>query len=225
MLYSEVYYAGKIYNKLKTLSKDGINNGFDDKKGFYLVKEHDHLGYRYEIISLLGNGSFGHVYKCLDYKTNDLVAIKILRNKEKFHKQGQVEIDIIKTLNVTSQRESQYVVEMKDHFIFRNHICISFEILSIDLFELIKNSGFSGFALPLVKAFAKQLLIVLDYMKRLNIIHCDLKPENILLRNPKKSAIKVIDFGTGCFDNSAYYTYIQSRYYRAPEIMIGKLLT
>ena len=58
-------------------------------------------------------------------------------------------------------------------------------------------------------------------MKRLNIIHCDLKPENILLKNKNKSAIKVIDFGTGCFAHSTYYTYIQSRYYRAPEIILG----
>ncbi len=63
--------------------------------------------------------------------------------------------------------------------------------------------------------------MALDYIKRLNIIHCDLKPENILLVDPKKSAIKVIDFGTGCLESSTYYTYIQSRYYRAPEIMLG----
>jgi dual specificity tyrosine-phosphorylation-regulated kinase 2/3/4 len=58
-------------------------------------------------------------------------------------------------------------------------------------------------------------------MKKLEIIHCDLKPENILLKNKAKSAIKVIDFGTGCFETSTYYTYIQSRYYRAPEIILG----
>ena len=58
-------------------------------------------------------------------------------------------------------------------------------------------------------------------MKRLGIIHCDLKPENILLKNHAKSAIKVIDFGTGCFENKTFYTYIQSRYYRAPEIILG----
>ena len=58
-------------------------------------------------------------------------------------------------------------------------------------------------------------------MKSVGVIHCDLKPENILLKNSKKSAIKVIDFGTGCFENSTYYTYIQSRYYRAPEIILG----
>jgi serine/threonine protein kinase len=53
------------------------------------------------------------------------------------------------------------------------------------------------------------------------IIHCDLKPENILLRNSKKSAIKVIDFGSACFANQKTYTYIQSRFYRAPEILLN----
>ena len=54
-----------------------------------------------------------------------------------------------------------------------------------------------------------------------NIIHCDLKPENILLRKANKSGIKVIDFGSSCFEDKKVYTYIQSRFYRAPEIMLG----
>lgn len=53
------------------------------------------------------------------------------------------------------------------------------------------------------------------------IIHCDLKPENILLRNCKSSGLKVIDFGSACFANQKTYTYIQSRFYRAPEILLG----
>lgn len=54
-----------------------------------------------------------------------------------------------------------------------------------------------------------------------NVIHCDLKPENILLIQRNKTGLKLIDFGSSCFDNKAYYTYIQSRYYRAPEILLG----
>jgi dual specificity tyrosine-phosphorylation-regulated kinase 2/3/4 len=106
LLYREVYNAAKIYTKLKALCKDAFNNGFDDKKGLYLVNEHDHLANRYEIISLLGNGSFGHVYNCLDYKANELVAIKILINKEKFRKHGQIKIYIIKMLSVTSREKA-----------------------------------------------------------------------------------------------------------------------
>jgi len=53
------------------------------------------------------------------------------------------------------------------------------------------------------------------------VIHCDLKPENILLKQPNKSGIKVIDFGSSCFQDERIYTYIQSRFYRAPEIILG----
>lgn len=53
------------------------------------------------------------------------------------------------------------------------------------------------------------------------IIHCDLKPENILLAQPNRSAIKVIDFGSSCFQDKRMYTYIQSRFYRAPEVILG----
>jgi dual specificity tyrosine-phosphorylation-regulated kinase 2/3/4 len=52
-------------------------------------------------------------------------------------------------------------------------------------------------------------------------VHCDLKPENILLRKINKSGIKIIDFGSGCFEDQKIYTYIQSRFYRAPEIVLG----
>lgn len=58
-------------------------------------------------------------------------------------------------------------------------------------------------------------------MNENNIVHCDLKPENILLRKINKSGIKIIDFGSGCFENEKIYTYIQSRFYRAPEIVLG----
>jgi len=54
-----------------------------------------------------------------------------------------------------------------------------------------------------------------------NIIHCDLKPENILLRKKNKSGIKIIDFGSSCFGDKRVYTYIQSRFYRSPEVIFG----
>jgi dual specificity tyrosine-phosphorylation-regulated kinase 2/3/4 len=42
-----------------------------------------------------------------------------------------------------------------------------------------------------------------------------------LLKSPDKSGIKVIDFGSSCFQDERIYTYIQSRFYRAPEIILG----
>ena len=98
---------------------------------------------------------------------------------------------------------------------------ITFEMLSVNLYEFIKMNSFHGFSLNLIKRFAIQILIALFFMKENSIVHCDLKPENILLRKVNKSGIKIIDFGSGCFENEKIYTYIQSRFYRAPEIVLG----
>jgi serine/threonine protein kinase len=73
----------------------------------------------------------------------------------------------------------------------------------------------------LIRRLAVQLLYCLKFLKQHKIIHCDLKPENILLKHPNKAGIKVIDFGSACFEDEKIYTYIQSRFYRAPEIMLG----
>lgn len=78
-----------------------------------------------------------------------------------------------------------------------------------------------GFSLGLIRRFAIQILLALSYMKKLEIIHCDLKPENVLLKTPTKSGIKVIDYGSSCFEKEKIYTYIQSRFYRAPDIILG----
>ena len=76
-------------------------------------------------------------------------------------------------------------------------------------------------SLPLIRRFAVQLLNTLRHLARHSIVHCDLKPENILLCTPGRSAIKVIDFGSSCFEAQPVYTYIQSRFYRAPEVLLG----
>jgi dual specificity tyrosine-phosphorylation-regulated kinase 2/3/4 len=177
--------------------------------------------YRYEILSILGKGSFGVVLKCFDHKIKEMTALKVIRNKKRFHKQGQVELKILKKLNDEDSEDRKNIIRMKGNFVFRNHLCISFELLSINLYELIKSNHFRGMTLNLVRRFAIQLLISLMYMKQLGVIHCDLKPENILLRKIDKSGIKIIDFGSSCFENEKVYTYIQSRFYRAPEIVLG----
>jgi dual specificity tyrosine-phosphorylation-regulated kinase 1 len=107
--------------------------------------------------------------------------------------------------------------------VFRKHQCLVFEMLSYNLYELLKNTKFRGVSLALVRKFAKQILRGLEFLSRpdVDIIHCDLKPENILLRHPKRSAIKIIDFGSSCLTTKKMYTYIQSRFYRSPEVLLG----
>ena len=124
-------------------------------------------------------------------------------------------------MNRHDPEDKKNIVKRLDHFNFRNHLILTFELLSVNLYDFIKMNNFLGFSLSLIKRFAIQILISLYYMREHNIVHCDLKPENILLRKINKSGIKIIDFGSGCFEDHKIYTYIQSRFYRAPEIVLG----
>lgn len=198
-----------------------FNNGYDDERGDYLVVQGDHLCYRYEVIGVLGKGSFGQVLQCRDHKTGSSVAIKIIRNKKRFHTQALVEVKILQDLVQWDPEDKHNMVRMTDHFYFRSHLCIVTELLSINLFELIKANQFAGFSTVLIRRFTTQMLSSLQLMRSHRVVHCDLKPENILLRHPRKSGIKVIDFGSSCLETERVYTYIQSRFYRSPEVILG----
>lgn len=113
------------------------------------------------------------------------------------------------------------MVNFTQSFYFRGHLCISTELLDMNLYEFIKLHQFKGFSLRIIRRFTKQILSSLNILKQKKVIHCDLKPENILLRHPLHAEIKVIDFGSSCFENEKVYTYIQSRFYRSPEVILG----
>ncbi|KAM3173416.1 hypothetical protein ACTXT7_012545 [Hymenolepis weldensis] len=216
--YPKIYFIGRVSNN-KLISSS--NSGFDDESGSYIYTLHDHIAYRYEVLKILGKGSFGQVVKVFDHKTNTFVALKMVRNEHRFTKQAEEEIRILKLLRDKDPADNRNVVHMFEHFTFREHVCMTFELLNINLYELIKRSDFRGFSLSLVRKFAHSILVCLDMLYRNNIIHCDLKPENILLKQQGRSNIKVIDFGSSCFEDQRIYTYIQSRFYRAPEVILG----
>eukprot|EP00756_Hemistasia_phaeocysticola_P018168 Hpha_TRINITY_DN15579_c2_g2::TRINITY_DN15579_c2_g2_i1::g.106166::m.106166/K18669/DYRK2_3_4; dual specificity tyrosine-phosphorylation-regulated kinase 2/3/4 len=220
--YPQVYFIGAGAEKIRgTLSNSRNNHGFDDDRGDYNFVVHDQIGFRFEVLSVLGQGSFGKVLKCFDHKLQRPVALKIIRNKKRFHHQALVEVKILEHLRRTDADDQYGIIRMEEYFYFRNHLCITFELLSINLYEFIKNNNFQGVSLGLIRRFAIQLLTSLKFLYRERVIHCDLKPENILLKSPTKSGIKVIDFGSSCFDDERVYTYIQSRFYRSPEVILG----
>lgn len=96
---------------------------------FSLKVIHDHICYRYEILEVIGKGSFGQVIRALDHKTNQHIAIKIIRNKKRFHHQALVEVRILDELRKKDADGSHNVIHMLDYFYFRNHLCISFELM------------------------------------------------------------------------------------------------
>jgi dual specificity tyrosine-phosphorylation-regulated kinase 2/3/4 len=216
--YPEIHFLGMKANKTKPISTD-TNFGYDDERFYYKIVIGDHLSYRYEVQQIIGKGSYGQVCMCFDHKFKTHVAIKIIRSQAKFHKQGRIEVKVLSSLK--DQCDETCTVAILDHFIFRKHLCISFELLSANLYELLKTNGFHGFSQNLIKKFAWQLLLCLKNLKEKKIIHCDLKPENILLRKNPKNTIKVIDFGSSCYCTEKIHLYLQSRFYRAPEVILG----
>ena len=218
--YTDVYYLGALSSKVK-LNPAGINYGFDDERGDYLLVAGDHIAYRYEVLKMLGKGNFGQVALCEDHKRHEKIALKIVRNKKRFNQQATVEIKILQTLRENDIDNKCHVVKIKNYFMFRKHICMTFDQLSMNLFELLHQNSFEGFSLGLIHKFASQLFSCLSYTYKFEIIHCDLKPENIMLVSDDKAEINVIDFGSSCIESERIYTYIQSRFYRAPEIILG----
>jgi dual specificity tyrosine-phosphorylation-regulated kinase 2/3/4 len=141
----------------------------------------------------------------LDHKRKEEVAVKIIRNKRRFHQQGAVEIKILEILRDNDLEDTMGIVRMKNYIKFRKHICVTFEMLSINLYEFLKMNSFQGVNLSLVRRFAVQILISLKYTTELKVIHCDLKPENILLRNPDTPSIDM--WSLGCILAELFYGY------------------
>ncbi|XP_033003927.1 dual specificity tyrosine-phosphorylation-regulated kinase 4 [Lacerta agilis] len=221
--YRELWYLGLGAKKIEGYPDAENNSSFDDDHGSYKKVLSDHIAYRFEILAVIGKGSFGHVVKCLDHKTGEKVAVKIIRNKKRFHNQALVEVSILNALRQKDENNAHNVVHMKEYFYFRNHFCISFELLGINLYELIKKNNFQGFTLGLIRRFTLCILRCLQLLYTEKIIHCDLKPENILINQPQPGQVsfKVIDFGSSCYEHQRVYTYVQSRFYRSPEVILG----
>ncbi|RKO94373.1 kinase-like domain-containing protein, partial [Blyttiomyces helicus] len=208
---------------MRILLKVSSDTGYDDSRGDYYLTKHDHVAFRFEILSLLGKGSFGQVVKCYDHKTKTHVAVKIIRNKKRFEKQGAIEVKVLEKLKNEDPSDSNSIVRMVDHFHFRGHLCITFELLGINMYEWLKAGGFRGVHLGVIKRFTVQILQCLQLLAGSKIVHCDLKPEVRLDFDPSQPGytIKVIDFGSSCFENEKVYTYVQSRFYRSPEVILG----
>lgn len=211
-------------------SKPVHNEGYDNEDYDYILYVNDWLGteegHKYLILDILGQGTFGQVVKCQNMKTHEIVAVKVIKNKPAYFNQSMMEVTILEMLNKNCDPEDEHhLLRLRDSFIHKNHLCLVFELLSSNLYELIKQNQFQGLSTQLVKVFMAQLLDALTVLKEARLIHCDLKPENILLKSLQSPQIKVIDFGSACHERQTIYTYIQSRFYRSPEVLLGMSYT
>ncbi|KAJ1506486.1 U4/U6 small nuclear ribonucleoprotein prp4 [Coelomomyces lativittatus] len=113
----------------------------------------------------------------------------------------------------------KHIVRLLRYFEHRNHLCMVFESMSMNLREVLKKYGNNvGLTIKAVRLYAHQLFLALSLLRSTNLIHADLKPDNILA-NESKTIIKVCDLGSACDASENDITpYLVSRFYRAPEI-------
>ncbi|XP_055327213.1 homeodomain-interacting protein kinase 1-like [Paramacrobiotus metropolitanus] len=194
--------------------------------GEYHLVKHEvlcSLSSRYEVLEFLGRGTFGQVVKCWKHGTNDIVAVKILKNHPSYARQGQIEVSILSRLSRENPEDHNFV-QVFECFQHKNHTCLVFEMLEVNLYDYLKQQKFAPLPLKVIRPILYQVLVALLKLKNLGLIHADLKPENIMLQDPVRQPyrIKVIDFGSASYASKVITsTYLQSRYYRAPEIVLG----
>ncbi|MBN3280465.1 HIPK2 kinase, partial [Polyodon spathula] len=202
-----------------TSSTATSKNSGSNSEGDYQLVQHEvvcSMTNTYEVLEFLGRGTFGQVVKCWKRGTNEIVAIKILKNHPSYARQGQIEVSILARLSTESADDYNFV-RAYECFQHKNHTCLVFEMLEQNLYDFLKQNKFSPLPLKYIRPILQQVATALMKLKSLGLIHADLKPENIMLVDPARQPyrVKVIDFGSASHVSKAVCsTYLQSRYYR-----------
>ncbi|KAK9841296.1 hypothetical protein WJX74_003374 [Apatococcus lobatus] len=200
--------------------------GFEETKEFP-IRTNDLIAGRYQVMDFLGSAAFSKAVQALDVKTGMLVCLKIIKNNKDYFDQSLDEIKLLKYVNDHDPNDEYGILHLFDHFYYKEHLILVCELLRANLYEFQKYNRDSGeapyFTLQRVQSIARQVLQSLDFMHSLGLIHADLKPENILIKSYSRCEVKVIDLGSSCFTTDHLSSYVQSRSYRAPEVILGIL--
>lgn len=225
------------------------NRKVDDEDGHYIIVPDSDLTDRYQVVRLLGQGTFGKVVQAKDRRKNTNVAIKIIRSVQKYRDASRIELRVLATLKANDHENRNKCIHLRDCFDYRGHICIVTDLLGQSVFDFLKGNSFVPFPNSQIQHFARQLFTSVAFLHDLNLIHTDLKPENILLchnayqtftynrKIPSSSTnisrqagqrrvlldteIRLIDFGSATFEDEYHSSVVSTRHYRAPEIILG----
>lgn len=219
----------------------------DDSFGHYEGEKASIIDDRYRVLRQVGVGTFGKVLECVDLKRGDppqnkligvrdgqkpFAAIKVIRKVKRYYDAARMEAQIIDAINRRGGRGLSHCVVLRDAFDFSGHYCLVFESLGPSLYDFLQRNNYRAFPMFCIQDFAIQLLEGLEFLHSFGLIHTDLKIENIILlteketnyqghRVPESTRIKLIDFGGACYDDDKKSAIINTRQYRAPEVILG----
>ncbi|XP_013373040.1 PREDICTED: cyclin-dependent kinase-like 4 isoform X3 [Chinchilla lanigera] len=199
---------------------------------------------KYEKLAKIGEGSYGVVFKCRNKSSGQVVAIKKFMESEDdpvVKKIALREIRMLKSFTELSvlvglklaillsqppeqlgsqQLKHPNLVNLIEVFRRKRKMHLVFEYCDHTLLNELERSP-HGVADGMIKSVLWQTLQALNFCHKHNCIHRDVKPENILIT--KQGIIKICDFGFAriLIPGDAYTDYVATRWYRAPELLVG----
>nr|GLL36861.1 pentatricopeptide repeat-containing protein At4g20090-like [Ipomoea trifida] len=202
LISKDCFQEGKLTSDLQ-LRHHMLENGINQNDYVNGYRFGEVLDGRYEIIASHGKGVFSTVVRARDLKAKpgdpEEVAIKMIRNNDTMYKAGMEELVILKKLVGADPEDRRHCVRFLSSFKYRNHLCLVFESLHMNLREVLKKFGRNiGLKLTAVRTYAKQLFISLKHLKNCGVLHSDIKPDNMLV-NEAKNVLKLCDFGNAMF--------------------------
>ncbi|XP_023292769.2 probable dual specificity protein kinase madd-3 isoform X1 [Lucilia cuprina] len=209
----------------------------DDADGHLIYHSGDILHHRYKIMATLGEGTFGRVVKVKDMERDFCMALKIIKNVEKYREAAKLEINALEKIAQKDPNCEHLCVKMIDWFDYHGHMCIAFEMLGLSVFDFLRENNYEPYPLEQVRHMAYQLCYSVKFLHDNRLTHTDLKPENILfvdseynthynhkinreVRRVKNTDVRLIDFGSATFDHEHHSTIVSTRHYRAPEVIL-----
>ncbi|KAI1721183.1 protein kinase domain-containing protein [Ditylenchus destructor] len=219
--------------------------------GFHPVQMDDVFMSRYKVRAKLGAGQFSTVWKCYDSIEQKNVAIKIVRSRRRYVMAGIEEYQILKQISQAYKEDGySTLLAVKDAFSFESingvHLAIVTEAQECNLLKLIQATDYKGLPMDVVRSITRQILRGLACLhEKCRILHTDIKPENILTelnqakldaivtdrgrkaiediiyKHVKYVQIKIADFSNSVNLDDSYHGCIQTRQYRALEVLIG----
>lgn len=196
---------------------------------------------RYVVDRLLGDGTFGRVLSCVDTKTNQIVAVKVVKGVKRYCEHAEAEAEVLSEIHQQDVYGESLCVKLLNTFHHtKRHFCLVFEPLGCSIRDFLKNQTDSlGMYLEDAAEISRQLLESLAFLHSIGLVHTDLKCRNIMLRSgevfeaphprvqgaktsrPRDCRIAVIDFGGAVFEDDWHGSRIGTRQFRGPEVVLG----
>ncbi|XP_012260492.2 dual specificity protein kinase CLK3 isoform X2 [Athalia rosae] len=232
-----VAVACPIENLLQAMPSPRPPSVEDDEDGHLVYRSGDILANRYKVLATLGEGTFGKVVKVKDMQMDHVMALKIIKNVEKYREAAKLEINALEKIALKDPECQHLCVKMLDWFDYHGHMCIAFEMLGLSVFDFLRDNNYQPYPLDHVRHMGYQLCYAVKFLHDTKLTHTDLKPENILfvdsdydlsynskkrmdVRRVKRTDIRLIDFGSATFDHEHHSTIVSTRHYRAPEVIL-----